>query len=109
MRADADTSDDASRPSTSASPAPFSHLTFLGGRGRDRGAVGDGASTNAGATQPQKDCFSCRVLGVSACGVGAAAVMWEIYKEPRRKMSHRYAMGAFAAAFVAMGAYRAVI
>lgn len=27
----------------------------------------------------------------------------------RRKMSHRYAMGAFAAAFVAMGAYRAVI
>jgi len=109
MRADADTSADASRPSTSASPAPFSHLTFFGGRSRDRGAFGDGASTNAGATQPQKDCFSCRVLGVSACGVGAAAVMWEIYKEPRRKMSHKYAMGAFAAAFVAMGAYRAVI
>lgn len=109
MRADADTSDVASRPSTSASPVPFSHLTFLGGRGSSRGAVGDGASTNADATQPQKDCFSCRVLGVSACGVGAAAVMWEIYKEPRRKMSHRYAMGAFAAAFIAMGAYRAVI
>jgi len=108
MRADADADDATSRPSTStsASPAPFSHLTFFGGRGR--GTRGDGASTNAEAT-PQKDCFSCRVLGVSACGVGAAAVMWEIYKEPRRRASHRYAMGAFATAFVAMGLYRAVM
>jgi len=41
--------------------------------------------------------------------VGAAMVTWEVYREPRRVLSHKIAMGAFAAAFVALGVYRAVM
>jgi len=48
-------------------------------------------------------------LGTSACALGAAIVSWEVYREPRRVLSHRIAMGVLAGAFVALGAYRAVM
>jgi len=81
-----------------ATSIPFSHLTYA-----PRTSATTSATTNA------DDCLSCRVLGTSACAAGAAMVTWEIYREPRRVLSHKIAMGAFAAAFVALGAYRAVM
>jgi hypothetical protein len=78
-----------------ATSIPFSHLTYA-------------PRTSAKATNAD-DCLSCRVLGTSACAVGAAMVTWEVYREPRRVLSHKIAMGAFAAAFVALGVYRAVM
>jgi len=93
------------RSSPSTSMLPFAHLTALGGA-RARSTA---TATATAAPTYQEDCLSCRILGTSACGIGAAVVIWEIYKEPRRALSHRYAMGAFAAAFVALGAYRAVL
>jgi len=97
----------AGQPSSSSTGAklPFAHLTFLGGSQ----ARSTSASRAHEAPTFQEDCLSCRLLGTSACGVGASVVLWEIYKEPRRPLSHKYAMGAFAAAFIALGAYRAVM
>ena len=72
----------------------------------EAGVARDAASD---ARAPQSDCLSCRVLGTSACALGAAIVSWEVYREPRRVLSHRIAMGVLAGAFVALGAYRAVM
>ena len=88
-----DASDDDRRPSRAAVKTPFAHLSYAPDRAR----------------APQSDCLSCRVLGTSACALGAAIVSWEVYREPRRALSHRIAMGVFAGAFVALGAYRAVM
>ncbi len=98
-----DASDDDRRPSRAAVKTPFAHLSYAPDRARAR--RGDAASD---ARAPQSDCLSCRVLGTSACALGAAIVSWEVYREPRRALSHRIAMGVFAGAFVALGAYRAV-
>lgn len=99
-----DASGDDRRPSRAAAKTPFSHLSYApdGARARRRDAASD-------ARAPQSDCLSCRVLGTSACALGAALVAWEVYREPRRAMSHRLAMGVFAGAFVALGVYRATM
>lgn len=90
-------SDASAKPST-----PFSHLTYAP-KARGREVAGESS------TGLQEDCLSCRVLGTSACAAGAIMVLREIAREPRRSLAQRGAMGAFAGAFLALGAYRAAM
>ena len=96
-RASASGASTTTRPST-----PFSHLTYAP-KASAREATGESS------TGLQEDCLSCRALGTSACAAGAIMVLREIAREPRRSFAQRGAMGAFAGAFLALGAYRAAM
>ncbi|CAL57329.1 unnamed product [Ostreococcus tauri] len=97
--------DDRSSSAATAS-TPFAHLTFTPGARVRSKSVNASEGTRGDF---QEDCLSCRVIGTSACVLGASMVFREVFREPRRPLMHRGAMGAFAGAFLALGAYRAVI